>query len=305
MAKDVIFDSERFEKRQSVKRYAIPAAAILAVIVAVAVIALIVRGGRGKPVTGGTDTDYPYTWAAGKNGSLVLEIDRSAAPDCLWIPVGEDSRTTVETAQEEGRTRFTLVPQEAGRSVLHFALCRSGNETDRIYELSALTETTREGKALSSAVLSISGRPLQGTVTGGEGTDYPYLVFTDADGDLVVTVTDESPVPEEEEEDKEAHTDETPDEAGEAPEEEAEYVYEKPDEGWTCVSENEAVAAVLGVITRDNTAAAYLRAGAGTGTTLVRMSDSVSGTEIVLELTSDGSSLLLLDHSLRMGNADG
>lgn len=297
MAKDVIFDSERFEKRQSVKRYAIPAAAVLVVLVAVAVIALIVRGGRGKPITGGTDTDYPYTWAAGKNGSLVLEIDRSAAPDCLWLPVGEDSRMAVETAQEEGRTRFTFTPQGEGRSILQFALCRSGDEADRIYELSALTETSAEGKALRSAVLSVSGRALQGTVTGGEGTDYPYLIFTDADGDLVLAVTDLSPVPEEEEEETET--------AGEVSEEETEYVYEKIEDGWTCVSENGAVAEVLGVVTSETAAAAYLRAGGEEGETLVHIQDSVSGTEIVLELTSDGRALLLLDHSLRVGNDNG
>ena len=279
MAKDVIFDSERYEKQQSIKRWAIPLAALLGIIIIAAAIALILRSGRGKPIAGGEDTPYPYTWAVNRNGSVTLVLDRSAAPDFRWIAAGEDSLMSVETAQEDSLTRFTLTPLGEGRSILTFALCRAGDETDRIYELHALTETTQDGKTLRSAVLSVSGRLLQGTVRGGEGTDYPYMLFTDADGDLVLAVTDNSPIPEEE----------------------TEQSADTKDGGWACVSENEAVAEVLGVIVRENTAAAYLRAGAETGTVRVRMADSVSGTEIVLELEADGSgALMLLEHSLRV-----
>lgn len=298
MADKIVFDSERFEKRQKLKRWLIPAAALLIVVLIAAVIALIVRGGRGTPVSGGGDTNYPYTWTAGKDGSILLELDRSAAPGYRWIAAEGETQMSVSVQQDDaaGRTRFTLTPQGEGRTVLTFRLCRAGDETDRIYVLSALAETTVNGKSLHSALLSVSGRPLQGTVRGGEGTDYPYLIYTDADGDLVLVVTDDSPAPEEEEETTEESADEPE-------EEETEYSGEKKDEGWSCVSENEAVAEVLGVISRENTAAAYLRAGADAGTVLVHMADSVSGTEILLELEADGSGvLLLLDHSLHAGD---
>lgn len=287
MADKIVFDSERLEKRQQLKRWLIPAAALLIVILIAAVIALIVRGSRESSVAGGMDTDYPYTWASGKDGSILLEIDRSAAPGYRWIAAEGETQMSVSEQQDDaaGKTRFTLSPREEGRTVLTFRLCRPGDETDRIYVISALAETTVSGKSLRSALLSVSGRPLQGTVRGGEETDYPYLLYTDADGDLVLVVTDNRPVPEEEEE----MTDKPEDSS------------EKKDEGWSCVSENEAVAQVLGVITRENTAAAYLRAGSEPGSVLVRMADSVSGTEIVLELEADGSgALMLLDHSLHV-----
>lgn len=307
MADKIVFDSERFEKRQKLKRWLIPAAALLIVILIAAVIALIVRGSRGSSVSGGTDTDYPYTWAAGKDGSILLEIDRSAAPGYRWIAAEGETQMSVSEQQDDaaGKTRFTLSPREEGRSVLTFRLCRPGDETDRIYVISALAETTVSGRSMRSALLSVSGKPLQGTVRGGEGTDFPYLLYTDADGDLVLVVTDNRPVPEEEEVDVEAEAEvevevEVEEEAEETTDE-PEDSSEKKDEGWTCVSENEAVAEVLGVIVRENTAAAYLRAGSEPGSVLVRMADSVSGTEIVLELEADGSdALILLDHSLHM-----
>lgn len=290
MADKIVFDSERFEKRQKLKRWLIPAAALLIVVLIAAAIALIVRGGRGTPVNGGGDTNYPYTWTVGKDGSILLELDRSAAPGYRWIAAEGETQMSVSVQQDDaaGRTRFTLTPQGEGRTVLTFRLCRPGDEADRIYVLSALAETALDGRSLRSTLLSVSGRPLQGTVRGGEGTDFPYLVYTDADGDLVLAVTDNRPVPEEEEE-----------ETGETGQN-----GEKKEEGWSCVSENEAVAEVLGVIARENTAAAYLRAGADTGAVLVHMADSVSGTEIILELEADGSgALILLDHSLRVSDA--
>ena len=153
--------------------------------------------------------------------------------------------------------------------------------------LSAWAETALDGRSLRSTLLSVSGRPLQGTVRGGEGTDFPYLVYTDADGDLVLAVTDNRPVPEEEEE-----------ETGETGQN-----GEKKEEGWSCVSQDENIAEVLGVITQDNVAAAYLRPGTEAGTVLVYVRDSVSGTEITLEFQGDGSgTLLLLDHSLTIGH---
>ena len=280
MADKIVFDSERLEKRQSLKRWLIPVSALLAVVVIAVVIALIVRGGRGKAVTGGEDTSFPYTWTAGKNGVVTLELDRSAAPGYLWTAAetGTQAQMSVAAAQEDGRTRFTLTPSGAGRSVLLFTLHREDSEADCIYELSVLAETADSGNSLRSSLLSIAGRPRQGVVTGGEDTDYPYMIFTDEDGDLVVTVTDRTPVSEETEE-----TDETV----------------KKEEGWICVSEDESIAEVLGIVEGEAVTAAYLRSGPEAGTVLVRMTDSAGGTELLLELEADvGGSLLVRTHRL-------
>ena len=84
MAKNVVFESERYEKRQIFKRIGIPLAVVIGAILIAVVVALIVRGGRGKPVSGGEDTPYPYTWTANRNGSVTLVLDRAAAPGYIW-----------------------------------------------------------------------------------------------------------------------------------------------------------------------------------------------------------------------------
>ena len=185
---------------------------------------------------------------------------------------------------ENGRTLFTLTPQAAGRTVLVFTLQREDDAADRIYELSALAETSESGRSLSSALLSLSGKPLLGTVRGGEDTAYPYLVRMDEDGDLLIAIADNTSPPEETE---------PVDGDGERA--------DQKDAGWQCTSEDESIAEVLGVITRETGAAAYLRGGSQPGTVRVRMTDSVSGTELVLELETDGSGgIRLLSHSLNI-----
>ena len=201
-------------------------------------------------------------------------------------PSGGNGQFSVGETQEESRTCFTLTPLREGRSFLEFTLVREGEEEDRIYELSVLAEITESGRSLRSELLSASGRQLQGMLRGGEGTDHPYLVRMDDEGDLVVIVTDNTPEPEEPEEDSGEDTDS-----------------DLKEEGWSCVTEDESIVKVLGVVTTDDGAAAYLRAGTEPGTVRVRMTDTVSGTEIILDLEADGrGTLLLLDHSLQTGD---
>jgi len=74
---------------------------------------------------------------------------------------------------------------------------------------------------------------------------------------------------------------------------------DKKEAGWTCVCEDESIAQVIGVITREDAVTAYLRPGTTPGTVRVQMTDSVSGTELSLELETDGSgSIRLLTHEL-------
>ena len=162
MAKDIIFDSERYEKRETVKRYLIPAAVLVGLIVVAVVAALLLRGSRSKPVTGGEDTPYPYTWAAGKNGSVILAVDRTAAPGYLWLPAAETRQLDISVTQDaqQGKTQFILTPQEAGRCVLEFRLQREDDPEDCIYQLSALSNTDFDGKNMTTSLLGISSRPI-------------------------------------------------------------------------------------------------------------------------------------------------
>ena len=288
MADEIVFDSERLLKKQRKKRFVILAAVLLVVLIIAAAAALILRSRLVKSYTGGGDTAYPYVWKTGSHGVITLTIDRSAAPGYLWTATETDPLVIVAETQdaEEGKTRFTLTPQAAGRAVLVFALQQEADETERLFELSALMDVTGDGKALSSTLLSVSGKQFLRATEGGADTDHPYSVRMDEDGDLVITVTDNTPPPEETE------TGEGGSDGDDGAEERS----------WTCVSGNEAIAQVLGVITVGNGAAAYVRPGAEPGTVQLSMTDSNCGAELVLELENDGSgAITLLSHSMRDG----
>lgn len=287
MAKDIIFDSERLERQQNRKRYLIPAAVLAGLVVLVVAVALIVRGGRGKPRTGGEGTAYPYVWTENKNGSVTLEIDRASAPGFVWAESGSNTLLTVAAEQDEpdGKTRFTLTPLESGRAVLLLILHRETDESDRIFELAILAEVTDTGKQLKTSLLSFGGKTLFGVVRGGEDSICPYFIRMDEDGDLMIAVQTAALLQE-------------------LPETEDETENDKKEEGWQCFSDNETVAAVLGVIANEEMAAAYLRPGTEPGKTQVRMTDSISGTELTaeFELREDGS-LTILNHGIRAGTA--
>ena len=286
MANNVVFESERYEKRQTAKRIAIPIAVIVGVIVLAVVVALIVRGGRSRPVAGGEDTAYPYTWATNKNGSVTLVLDRAAAPGYIWTSPADISQMVIEAKQDvpEGKTQFILTPKEAGRCVLEFRLQREKDPDDCIFEWTTLSDVTYDGKTMRASLLSLSGRRLAGVVRGGE--DFcPYQIRQDEDGDLMIIITDMEPGSEEEEEDN-------GDDAGQ----------EKKPEGWQCEPGDESVAEYLGMIRDDESAIIYLRAGTTPGRTSVRIWKIETGTELTVEFELDENGALLpLEHSIRQG----
>lgn len=287
MAKEVIFDSERFEKKQTIKRYAIPAAALLGVVVLAVVVALILRGRGGKPVVGGEDTAYPYTWAVNKNGSILLEIDRSASPGYAWSAPDADPLLDIDTRQDDqnGKSVFTLTPRTAGRTVLVFSLLPGEEAQGSIYEINALVEIIGDGKKLSGDIIGINGTPRLGVVRGGEDTACPYLVSA-AEDDVVVIMKNPP----------HAETADRTEAAGD-PE-------DKEDRDWYCVSDNDAVIMVMGLIDGEEETAAYLRPGTNPGTAAVRLGYRPTGTELTLEFKVDDDGFLsLLTHSLQVGSA--
>jgi len=289
MAKNVVFESERYEKRLSIRRYWIPVAVILGAIVIAIVAALIIRGGRGKPVAGGEDTPYPYTWAANKNGSVTLLADRAAAPGYIWVSASDVPQMEIAVKQDvpEGKTQFNLTPKEAGRYVLEFRLQREKDPDDCIFEWTALSDVAYDGKTMRASLLSVSGRRLVGVTRGGENTLCPYQIRQDEDGDLMVVITDMEPVSEEEEE-------EDSEDGGQ----------EKKLEGWQCEPGDESVAECLGTIRNGENTVVYLRAGTIPGRTQVRIWKIETGTELTIEFELDENGALLpLEHSIRQGGA--
>ena len=286
MAKNVVFESERYEKRQVFKRIGIPLAVVIGAIVIAVVVALIVRGGRGKPISGGEDTPYPYTWTANRNGSVTLVLDRAAAPGYFWTASTAIPEMGIAAKQDvpEGKTQFTLTPKEAGRYVLEFRLQRENDPEDCIFAWTVLSDASFDGKTMRASLLSLSGRRLAGVARGGEDTLCPYQIRQDEDGDLMVIITDMEPDEEEEETDEED--------------------LDKKPTGWQCEPADEAVAEYLGLIMDDETVTVYLRGGTTPGRTRVRIWKVETGTELTVELELDENGALVpLEHSIRQGSA--
>lgn len=278
MAKDIIFESERVERWQKAKRCLIPVAVFLVIAVIAVAATLILRSIRGAIIVAGEDTPYPYSWAVKKDGSVTLEIDRSAAPGYQWNVLESASdisagRSRTQTAE---RSRFILTPEFPGRSSVTFQLTPEDGSPGAIYELTFFAETSEEDGKITTSLVSVNSGAVQGTVEGGADTAYPYRVHVDEDGDLLIAVA------------------EAPEEGENAESATAIHL-------WDCVSDNEEIASVIGVISEDGEAVGYVRPGTTIGTCVLRMSDSISGAEITVECENraDGS-LLVLSHSIRV-----
>ena len=305
MAKEVVFESERISKWERNKRFVIPAIAFVVVIVIAVVVALIMQGSRGETFTGGEDSPYPYSWTVNKDGSVLLEVDRSASPQYLWniseesagveILSGESTDESVESftlpvlsarpdrSQSGKKASILLTPTMTGRAVLLLDLRHKDNEQDQIYEMTILTEVLEENGKLYANLISITGTEQQGITHGGQETAFPYTISLNESGDLLITVTTQD--------------------SEEAPEsEEASESVSGTAATWECVSDNEETVTVLGVLYGADDVTAYVRAGAEAGRCTVRMSAENAGVEITLdcEVREDGT-ILVLSHDITGG----
>ena len=216
MSEELLFDSERQERKARRKTLLIPLLVLAAVIVLVVVIALIVRSGKAELHNAGENTLYPFTWEIHTDGSLLLELPHENAPDYRWTLVnGEElDFLLADRAEKEkdGKTCFTLTPTGEGRSLLELALFREARsqpaadntaatgaeETDEdedepaaddiIYRMSLMLENTEADGRLVCTLLGVSGYQLQGPVSGGEDSENPYKVRTNENRELVITV---------------------------------------------------------------------------------------------------------------------
>ena len=297
MVKPVEFESERIVRWEQNKRFLIPAIAFGVVLIVTVVAALILAGSRGRTFTGGEDTPYSYSWTDNKDGSVLLEVDRSDLPDHLWT-VSQESDGIVlasEEEEEEGsvseetlsppafsvklepkqasdRASFLLTPIATGRAVLLLDLRHKDNEQDQIYEMTVLAETLEENGKLRASLISVSGAEEQGVTNGGQETAYPYTAELNESGDLLIVVT-------------ERKNEENSDPADERT-------------TWECSSDHEEIARVLGVVYGTDDVTAYVGAGTETGRSTVRMTAKSIGVEIALECEArEDGTLLVLSHS--------
>lgn len=276
MAKDVLFESERYTYWQSKKRFVIPAIAFVVVLAIAVVVALFLRDSHSERFTGGEDTPYPYAWAVSKNGVITLEIDESAAPGYSFIVSEEtdlgDELVPIYSLQTDGKqsggkAKYVLTPQAPGRVALVLDLMNDEQPDEAIYRMTFIADAQAENGTLHGELLSVTGAELQGTLFGGADTAYPYSIYQNESGDLLITV---------------------------------QQTEAANNEMWYCISDREEVADVLGMLGEaDGGATAYVRAGTETGSCTLRLLSETAGVEITVECErrADGS-IYVLSHTM-------
>jgi hypothetical protein len=196
MAKDVVFESEKYMQRQEAKRKWLPLIALAAILLVVIIAALILRGSRSATVKGGEDTPYPYSWSVNKKGELTLQIDRSAAEGYTWMCSDYDVvNLTVTRPEKEAAnvSSFTIMPNAPGRYITTFSLVNKTDRDDCLYEWRFLMDSASavNRETVSAGPLSIisgTGMELGGKQRSGEDEAVAYTVHTDADGGMVVEI---------------------------------------------------------------------------------------------------------------------
>lgn len=212
MADELLFDSERQEKKARKRRLLRPAIALAAILVLAVVIALILRSVREPVHKEGEDGPYPFTWQLRDGGSLLLELPHPDAPDYRWTLAEPDALENIEVSREaeekDDTTRITVKPLGEGRAMVELKLLREGETApepaskeealaqsykgpepeDVLYERSILLQFTREEDKLTGTVLSSVGVQRQGLQRGGEDSANPYRIYAKDEKRVVAAV---------------------------------------------------------------------------------------------------------------------
>lgn len=215
MADELLFDSERQEKKTQRRKWLYPAIALAAVLLIAVVVALILRGKNKTEIHKlGEDSLYPFTWQLNADGSILLELPHENDPAYRWVLTNGETLSALDAVREEkesnNTTRFTLTAREAGRNLLELSLqLQSGEapaepsdgekvpeqlrEADSLYQLTLLTEFVREDGKLKGTILNYSGLRRQTELTGGAGSANPYRIYA-RDGKRLTVAVKISPV---------------------------------------------------------------------------------------------------------------
>ena len=199
MAKDVVFESEKYMQRQETRRKWLPVICLAAILLAVVVIALIMRGARGTVYTGGEDTPYPYSWSINRKGEMTLQIDKSAAEGYTWALSSFDTSNLeiqVPEKQKSGVSTFVMTPNIPGRYVTVFSLVNLEDPSESLYEWRFLMDSAlvTEGETTSAGPLSIlsgSGLEHSGKQRSGEEDAVPYTLYADENGSMTVEIVNQ------------------------------------------------------------------------------------------------------------------
>ncbi len=272
--KNVVFASERYSKRQELRKFLIPLAVIAVIALIVLAAALISKSIRSSWTQNQDSSPYAYRWKVDKKGGMSLIIDHSEQPEAAWQFTGTagDASAEVETAkrQPQNGSRFDLTAASPGRSVVYFDLISEGSA---VFNLCVDIEASEnEDGVIIPEVLAAGGTVKQGTVQGTPGEYYSYTIGpSEEDGkDLCIIVNFDSGV-----------------EVG----------------GWTVTSSDEAAVESVGLIEEAEKVTAYLYPGTQTGDSEVVLSSETAGVTVRCSVTRDESGILILgSHGMEGGD---
>ena len=290
MADELLFDSERQEKKTQRRKWLYPAIALAAVLLIAVVVALILRGKNKTEIHKlGEDSPYPFTWQLNADGSILLELPHENAPAYRWVLTNGETLNALDAVREEkesnNTTRFTLTAREEGRNLLELSLRRQSGEApaepsdgekvpeqlreaDSLYQLTLLTEFVREDGKLKGTILNYSGLQRQTELTGGAGSANPYRIYA-RDGKRLTVAVKISPV----------ETD------------------------WSCeILSGQDSVTEEGVIYQSGEVLLQLRAGLAPGESELVFSSEAAAAELRLRLTyAPEGALLVTEHSAQYG----
>lgn len=290
MADELLFDSERQEKKTQRRKWLYPAIALAAVLLIAVVVALILRGKNKTEIHKlGEDSLYPFTWQLNADGSILLELPHENAPAYRWVLTNGETLSALDAVREEkeknNTTRFTLTAREEGRNLLELSLRLQSEEApaepsdgekvpeqlreaESLYQLTLLTEFIREDGKLKGTILNYSGLRRQTELTGGAGSANPYRIYA-RDGKRLTVAVKISPV----------ETD------------------------WSCeILSGQDSVTEEGVIYQSGEVLLQLRAGLAPGESELVFSSEAAAAELRLRLTyAPEGALLVTEHSAQYG----
>lgn len=248
MAKTVVFESEKLEKRQKLMRLLLPLAVLAAVILIGVIIAVIVSRNKGKTQTGGEDTLYPYSWAEKRDGSLVFRLPETKTEGYSWKMTNSEEAVADVSAEEKppkGQTGYVVLPKAEGRTLMSLRLAESGENArgGSLYELAVVLDVISDSGKLKATLFSAGSNELSGVIAGGEDEGWPYQIVASGPRELTVYLKDRM---------KEIEGGQDADIATDLP---AGVTVPEPStnassfvmNSWDCTSSNNAVVRVIGV----------------------------------------------------------
>ena len=237
-------------------------AVFCATLLLITVTALLLRG-RGGAGFRNDDAPYPYQWTERSDGTVRLTLDGSSLPEGVWTSgdPGDDVAAAELGETKRGKATATLTPAAEGRAELSFVLM---NGEEQLAEVRLAIETLQKANGLAVTVIDHSEQARQARIGGGN-EEYPYTVYTDDSGDLVIHIAD----------------------AG-MPSEDDGSMYDR----WTAASSDELIASIIELRTVEDGVEARLTTHVS-GEAEVTISGEEADMTYVFAVTSDSGTLRL------------